>query len=384
MRTPSPLIRLGFYSALALSLAALGCGSTQNQNCPNCMLSSAQFLVATTTSGQILRFPIKGGGLGAPSSIPGPANSMGIAAGTSSGGSIFQIFVYVSDPKNNVIDGFSVSSTDGSLSALASSPFPMGTASGGPASLAVFGNLLYAASTGSSIVAFSVAPNGALTILSGSPFAAGAMPLHILPFLPASLPNTTFFFAADFADASGNISGYSLSQSGVLTPVPGSPFPTLSGSGPAGMLGSSNFLDVALENANAIAVFSVTATGGLSQIPGSPFPAGQGTSSLAAASGFLYALNSSDHTISVFTVDPLAGSLASVPASTVTAGTASGQLMYNNGTLYAPDPTANAIQVFSVNGMTGALTPLNGSPFAAGAAPLALAVVSFPAVDPPK
>jgi len=384
MHTSSPLIRLGLYSALALSLAMIGCGSTQNQNCANCMLSSAQFLVATTTSGQILRFPIKGGGLGAPVSVPGPANSMGIAVGTPGGGSIFQIFVYVSDPQNNVIDGFSVSNTDGSLSALAGSPFPMRTASGGPASLTVFGNLLYAASTDSSIVAFSIAPSGSLTILSGSPFAAGAMPLQILPFPSESAPNTTFFFAADFADASGSISGYSLGQSGVLTPVPGSPFPTLSGSGPAGMLWDGKFLDVALEHANAIAVFSVSSTGGLSPIPGSPFPAGLGTSSLAAAGGFLYALNSSDHTISVFTIDPLAGSLALVPASTVTAGTASGQLLHNNGTLYAPDPAANAIQIFSTNPMTGALTPLMGSPFAAGAAPVALAVVSFPAVDPPK
>jgi 6-phosphogluconolactonase (cycloisomerase 2 family) len=344
----------------------IGCGSTQNQNCPNCTLSSAQFLVATTTSGQILRFPIKGGGLGAPISIPGPANSTGIAVGTPGGGSSFQIFVYVSDPGNNTIDGFSVSNTDGSL-----------------ASLTVFGNLLYVASTDNSIVAFSIGPSGSLTILSGSPFAAGAMPLQILPFPSASVPNTNFFFAADFADASGSISGYSLSQSGVLTPVPGSPFPTLSGSGPAGMLQANNFLDVALEHANAIAVFSVSSTGGLSQIPGSPFPAGQGTSSLAGG-GFLYALNSSDHTISVFTMDPLTGSLAPVPASPFAAGTASGQLLYNNGTLYAPDPAANAIQVFSVNPMTGALTPLTGSPFVAGASPVALAVVSFPAVDPPK
>ena len=383
MHTSSRLIRLGPCGALALSLALIGCGSAQNQNCPNCTLSAAQFLVATTTSGQILRFPIKGlAGLGAPISIPGPANSTGIAVGTPSGGSTFQIIVYVSDPQNNAIDGFSVSKTDGSLSALASSPFPMGTTGGGPASLTVFGNLLYAASTDGSIVAFSIAPSGSLTILSGSPFAAGAMPLQILPFPSASVGNTTFFFAADFADASGSISGYSVSQSGVLTPVPGSPFPTLSGSGPAGMLGAGNFLDVALEHANAIAVFSVSSTGGLSQIPGSPFPAGHGTSSLAAASGFLYALNSSDHTISVFTIDPLAGSLAPAPASTVTAGTASGQLLYNNGMLYAPDPGANAIQVFSANG--GALAPLMGSPFAAGEAPVALAIVSFPAVDPPK
>ena len=383
MDTSSPLIRLGLCSALALSLAMIGCGSTQNQNCLNCTLSAAQFLVATTTSGQILRFPINGAvGLGVPISIPGPANSIGIAVGTPGGGSTFQIFVYVSDPKNNVIDAFSVSRTDGSLSALAGSPFPVGTASGGPASLTVFGNMLYAASTDNSIVAFNIAPSGSLTILFGSPFAAGAMPLQILPFPSENVPNTTFFFAADFADASGSISGYSLSQSGVLTPVQGSPFPTLSGSGPAGMLWAGNFLDVALEHANAIAVFSVSSTGGLSPISGSPFPAGHGTSSLAAAGGFLYALNSSDHTITVFTIDPLAGSLAPVSGSTVSAGTASGQLLYNNGVLYAPDPAANAIQAFSANG--GALTPLMGSPFAAGAAPVALAVVSFPAVDPPK
>ena len=384
MHTSSRLIRLGLCSALALSLAMIGCGSTQNQNCPNCTLSAAQFLVATTASGQILRFPIKGlAGLGAPIAIPGPANSTGIAVGTAGGSSIFQIFVYVSDPANNVIDGFSVSRTDASLSALAGSPFPMGTANGGPASLTVFGNMLYAASTDNSIVAFNITPSGSLTILSGSPFAAGAMPLQIIPFSSESVPDTNFLFAADFADASGSISGYSLSQSGVLTPVQGSPFPTLSGSGPAGMLWAGKFLDVALEHAGAIAVFSVSSTGGLSQIPGSPFPAGHGTSSLSGG-GFLYALNNSDHTISVFTIDPLAGSLAPVSGSPFSAGTASGQLLYNNGVLYASDPAANAIQVFSVDPMTGALTPLMGSPFTAGAAPVALAVVSFPAVDPPK
>jgi len=384
MNASSPLIRAGLCSALALSLAMIGCGSTQNQNCANCMLSGAQFLVATTTSGQILRFPIENGGLGAPISILGPANSTGIAVGTPSGGSSFQIFVYVSDPANNGIDGFSVSRTDGSMSVLAGSPFPMGTTSGGPASLTVFGNILYAASTDNSIVAFNIAPGGSLSILSGSPFPAGAMPLQILSFPSATVPNTTFFFAADFADASGSISGYSLSQSGVLSPIPGSPFPTLSGSGPAGMLGAGKFLDVALEHADAIAVFSVSSTGVLSQIPGSPFPAGHGTSSFAAASGFLYALNSADHTISVFTIDPVAGSLAPVSGSPFSAGTTSGQLLYNSGLLYASDPAANAIQVFTTNGMTGTLTPAMGSPFAAGAAPVALAVVSFPAVDPPK
>jgi 6-phosphogluconolactonase len=384
MNTSSPLIRVGLCSALAVSLAMIGCGGTQNQNCASCMLSSAQFLVATTASGQILRFPIENGGLGAPISIPGPANSTGIAVGTPSGGTTLQIFVYAADPGNNAIDGFSVSRTDGSLTTLAGSPFPMGTASGGPASLTVFGDLLYAASTDGSIVAFNVAPSGSLTMLSGSPFAAGAMPLQILPFPSESVPNTTFFFAADFADASGSISGYSLSQAGALTPVPGSPFPTVSGSGPAGMLSAGNFLDVALEHANAIEVFSVSSTGVLSPIAGSPFPAGHGTSSLAAASGFLYALNGSDHTISVFTIDPVTGALAPISGSTVSAGTASGQLLYNNGILYAPDAAANAIQVFTTNGMNGKLTPLMGSPIAVGAAPVALAVVGFPAVDPPK
>jgi hypothetical protein len=44
---------------------------------------------------------------------------------------------------------------------------------------------------------------------------------------------------------------YSISQAGVLTPLPGSPFPTLSGSSPAGMLWSGKFLDVAHEHADA-------------------------------------------------------------------------------------------------------------------------------------
>jgi 6-phosphogluconolactonase (cycloisomerase 2 family) len=382
----APRIRGGFFVGLALALVLAGCGSSQTQNCLTCHhLSGAQFLLATTSTGQILRFPINAtAGLGAPATIPGPANSIGIAVGTPSGGATFQNFVYASDPKDNLIDAFSVSATDGSLSALPGSPFSLGTATGGPASLVVFGNNLYAASTDGGIVGFSIASSGSLTILSGSPFTAGAMPLQILPFPSTSVPNTTFFYAANFADANGSISAYSINPAGTLAPVSGSPFPTLSGSGPAGMLWNGSFLCVALEHSNAIAVFSVSGTGVLSPIPGSPFPAGHGTSSLAAGGGFLYALNDSDHTVSVYSSSSSSGSLAPIAGSPFSAGTASGQILYNNGFLYAPDPQAQAIQAFSINPMTGAPVPLSGSPFAAGAAPVALAIMGFPEIDPPK
>lgn len=77
------------------------------------------------------------------------------------------------------------------------------------------------------ISAYSVnAASGALTPVPGSPFAAGAG-----PFGAAVSPSQRFLYVSNYACQSGcsapsTVSGYSIDAStGVLTPVPGSPFP---------------------------------------------------------------------------------------------------------------------------------------------------------------
>src|SRR6516164_2279178 len=69
-----------------------------------------------------------------------------------------------------------------------------------------------------SISGFSINATGALTPVSGSPFATGTSPIGI-----AVDPAGKFVYAANAN--SKNVSGYSINTStGALTPVPGSPF----------------------------------------------------------------------------------------------------------------------------------------------------------------
>lgn len=373
----------------ALSIAFLfatllaGCNS-QFTGCLLCSNPPESFLVVSTSSGQILHFPIsQSGALGTPTASPGPANSVGIIGAASFSSGSQRQFVYASDPQNGVIDAFLVNLTDGSLSAISGSPFSFGSPGSNPTGMALFGTVMYIASTNGSIAAFNVNGDGTLSAVPGSPFAVGSSPRTLLaggngPVMPA----TTLLFAADVNDANGSISVFSASASGTLTPVAGSPFPTVSGSGPEGMLGGGTQLYVALSHSNAVAGFNISSAGALTPMAGSPYPAGHGTSSLASASGFFYALNTGDHTISMYTQDPNTGALTMI-GSPVAAGGASGQMLYNNGLLYVPDPQNQAILVFSANPVTGALAQIAGSPFPAGASPVALTVVAKAAFDPP-
>ena len=350
----------------------------QNPFCSGC-----QFVYSTTNSGQVLTFPIlKTGGLGAPTSIAGPANSAGII--TLSPGSPLQPYMYVSDPQDNSIRVYKINSVDGSASAASVGPFSLGNVNGTPGELAVFSSTLYVASSAGTIFAFNVNADGSLTAMAGSPFAAGTGLSHLAVVPSFTVDNTTFLYASNTGDANGSISAFGISSSGGLTPVPGSPFPTVSAGGPAGFFGGGKTLYVALKNANAVAAFTIADDGALTPISGSPFPAGRGTSSLTGADLFLFATNNSDGSISSYSVDPLSGILTQVAGSPFPAAIGSGDTLYSsNGTLFVPDASSNSIIGFEPNLSTGAVVLLNGSPFQAGAGPLALTLVVFPVRDPP-
>lgn len=83
------------------------------------------------------------------------------------------------------------------------------------------GQFLYAADSGNNaVLAFSIASNGALTQIAGSPFAAGTQPVSVAVDL-----NNVFLYTAN--KGSNDISGFTV-KAGVLTLVPGSPFPSTS------------------------------------------------------------------------------------------------------------------------------------------------------------
>jgi 6-phosphogluconolactonase len=380
MRRESLQATFALSCLVAVLVLSFGCGGVTSTN-PAC--SGCQFLYASTNSGQLLTFPVmQMGGLGTPTSTPGPANSTGLIALTTSGTSL-QFFLYVSDPQNNAIRVYKISWADGSLSAASVGPYSLGNGSGTPGEMAVFGTTLYVAGSAGSISAFSVNTDGSLTTLAGSPFAAGAGLSHLIVAPSFGTLDTTFLYAANTADANGGISAFLIGAGGTLTPVPGSPFPTVPGGGPEGFYGGGKTLYVALKGVNAVAAFTIANNGSLSPVAGSPFPAGHGASSLTGADGFLFATNNTDGTTSSYSIDVSSGILTQVVGSPFPGAIASGDTLYSNGVLFVPDASSNSVVGLQPNLSTGAVNLLTGSPYSAGTGPLALTLIGFPVIDPP-
>ncbi|MGH9533461.1 MAG: beta-propeller fold lactonase family protein [Terriglobales bacterium] len=345
--------------------------------------SGCQFLYATTNSGQILTFrePASGApGIGTSTSASGPANSRGLVVGISPDGAT-RGYLYVSDPQTSAIRVYTINRSNGALAPANVGPYPLGSGNGTPGEIVGFGNLLYIADSTGKIVAFTMNPDGSLTAVAGSPFVAGAGVSHLA--LVSSAGGTTFLYAANSDDASGSISAFKIGPNGTLTAVPGSPFPTVQGGGPEGLSGGGKWLYVALKNAGAVAAFAIADDGSLTPLAGSPFPAGQGTYSITGAGGALYAINNAGGTISSYAVDPFSGNLTTEAGSPFPGCVSAGDALYSNGIMFLPCASSNSIAGFEVEGANGTIQALPGSPFPSAAGPIALTQLEFPVVDPP-
>jgi len=364
------------FVSLALFWLA-GCGSNGTHVCPLSSASSCcgpgnsacpigpQFLFAAGYNGQLSGFPINPGtgGLGTPFSTPGPANSFGMAA--------FNGFLYASNPVLSgvgSINGWSIDSMTGVLTALPGSPFGLGPLSL-PGGLAMNSSaqVLYAADAGK-VDAFKIDSMGAISPIPGSPFPAGSY-----LFLTID-PVNKFLFTSDNTPP-GNVWAFTIDSTGALTDVPGSPFPTIPnhvGSTSPGEVvvdSTSSYVYVALLATNQIAAFSISpATGALTPVPGSPFNTGNGPFGLATAGKFLYVSNSLDGKIAGYSIDPPTGILTAVANSPfLIAGLAmttdpNGQFLYTS--------SSSGILAFSIDPNTGNLTQIGSPPPSTGATAL--------------
>jgi 6-phosphogluconolactonase (cycloisomerase 2 family) len=200
---------------------------------------------------------------------PGPSNPTSIAI-TPTGN-----YLYVASQYSDVVSGFTYNSTTGSLTRMAPFSVPSGA---NPSSLALTldGSYLYVANSGSNTIsAFATCavtsstcatPTGQLSEISGSPFASGLGPVHLVV-----AHSGYFLYAAD--KQSNQISGYKI------------------GSGPAGL-----------------------GTGSLTPTTPPTFSTGTNPVWLATPSvgGYLYCANSGSATVSAFVVDAASGNLGSV------------------------------------------------------------------------
>lgn len=372
---------------IVLSMSLAGCGSN-NVSCLNpaggtctcgpCPVNPGpEFLYATSYSnaGQILTFTIdhKTGALGTPATIPGPASNSGLASAQNQ-------FLYVSDTQNGAIDAFSINQTTGVLTTVPGSPFsPGGNLPFFPLWLVAGTDLYVTSPTGTT--GFTIASNGALTPVIGSPFSGGIAGQAALGQTNTT-PFNHYLYATNSIDPNGTISAFQVDPvSGILTPVPGS-FTTGPSTGPAGIIFDGNggpFVFVALNTANKIAAFSVDpTTGALTPVPGSPFDAGMAPVFLAlsAQQSFLYAMNFFDHSISGYSIAS-SGALTPVPGSPFILGDTPGAIAATGDNfLYVTLPRSNSIVGFSI-AANGGLSPLAGSPFSASGAVL-LTTVQIP------
>jgi sugar lactone lactonase YvrE len=239
---------------------------------------------------------------------------------------------------------------------------------------AIVKNFLYAGNSGSNNVsAFSVNPTtGVLTPVPDSPFATGGS-ADSLGIPLATTPDDSFLIAANALSL--NITVYSIAANGALSPVPGSPFPAGPGGFPDGIkvTADGKFLAVARPNApNVVSMFSISATGGLTPVPGSPFPAG-GT---GVATGvdcncnsnhlFVGEANPGSTIVSVQAI-ALNGALSPIPGSPfIGPGSNSNVVLLSpdDSKLFVSNQNSNTVTAFSV-AASGALTLVPGSPFPA-------------------
>jgi 6-phosphogluconolactonase (cycloisomerase 2 family) len=285
-------------------------------------------------------------------------------------------FLYIPNFKDGTISGFSINQTTGALTAITGSPFAAGDT--GPAAVVVSpnGQFLFVGNfstnnAGSTSVFTINATTGALTAVTGSPF-PGSGPANYI----TTDPTGKFLYIA-----STGVDAYSInSTTGALTAISGSPYTTPAAAygvtvDPTGkFLYASIFgvLNTPQTSADVITYSINTTTGALTQIgtegvdgnQGELLAISTGTKAVTYTPKFAYATNQADQTISEYSITATTGALTAVTGSPLTDA--------NGPQLIAAAPsgafvyTANAnnsISEYTV-GATGALTLVTGSPIA--------------------
>jgi 6-phosphogluconolactonase len=118
------------------------------------------------------------------------------------------------------------------------------------------------------VTVFSIAADGSLSSITGSPFAAGALAPGGMTINPAG----TFLFLCHIW--SDEITVYSIAANGSLSQITGSPFSCDDGPSGATISPSGDFLFVSNFNENSIGMHRINGNGSIEAVTGSPFASG--------------------------------------------------------------------------------------------------------------
>ena len=163
---------------------------------------------------------------------------------------------------------------------------------------------------------------GTLTAIAGSPFSAGNLPADLLVE-----PCGDFLYAIN--TFSNDVSAYAIDrEAGSLAPVPGSPFPAQRQPLGIAIDPLGHFVFVANADSNSVSVYTIDrSTGSLAEVSGSPFASGLNPVAVGVdpSDRFVYVANTAVlpgnvSTVSGFTLDPTTGALTPVPGSPFVSG----------------------------------------------------------------
>jgi 6-phosphogluconolactonase len=238
---------------------------------------SGKFLYAGEDSGFVVGFAI--GATGALTEVAGSP----FAAGGGDEGIVVDPkgkFLYAADSNNSTISAFSINATTGVLTAVAGAPFALSDV---PKFMAIerSGKFMYvSAPENDNVLVLSIdSTTGALTALAGSPVASGGPN----PGGIAVSPDGKYLFVANAGDIDvptlGNVSVFSVNaSSGALTAVSGSPFAAAPNPKRIAVDPASKFLYATNEDAGNMTVFAIgRGTGVLTEVTGSPFATNVGS-----------------------------------------------------------------------------------------------------------
>jgi 6-phosphogluconolactonase len=298
-------------------------------------------------------------------------------------------FVYTNNNVTpNSVSAFSVGA-NGALSPISGSPFltagnsdpTINLISTNRITTTTTKNFLYVGNSGSNNVsAFSINTlTGVLAAVPGSPFATGGLSVGGGGISLAVTPDDQFLIATN--NASGNITVFSIAVNGSLAPVPGSPFPVGAGGLMDGIkvTPDGKFLAVARSvgtlGPGPVSVFGITASGGLVPVSGSPFAtsANAGGVDCNCASTHLYVASGTGFSPTAFELDAFNiganGALSPISGSPFVGPGAEDQVVIlspDDSKLFASNSASADVTVFSI-GSDGVPTVVSGSPFPAGA-----------------
>lgn len=213
-------------------------------------------------------------------------------------------FLFVTNNAGTVIHVLAVNSENGALHEVTGSPFPAGDNMGGLWVTANSKFLLASGGTHNAVYVFAIFSTGSIAPISGSPFAANASVSDVRSNCAGNR-----VYTAD--NGSAYIDGYSMAANGALTAVPGSPFYNgATGNGP-----NSFDLDIAPDGkfvfttdsfASELTSFAIAPNGALSQVSGSPFysPGWLGGTTITAKGDYLYWIDFGSGSVAAEAIHP--------------------------------------------------------------------------------